>query len=227
MSVGGVTMTARDKIIQSAHDLFAKSGYENITIADIIKGASVSRGGFYHHFSSKEDILEAIIDDYLQELANAYKAILNREDINPKEALLEIFRAHHSYKIKQVDDWPQLKNLFNFKNNRMILLKMSDNFQALTCKCFEDIMVRGLTTGSFHCKYPRSLASLWTKQFMHLHRMVQKYVHEPKHYEEALREDIAFSQNLINGELQCVDQIDLEKVMNDYIYALKDKNAHY
>lgn len=53
---------AKEKIILSAESLFAKHGYESTSVNTIILNAMVSKGAFYHHFKSKEDLILAIID---------------------------------------------------------------------------------------------------------------------------------------------------------------------
>src|SRR5919106_5745331 len=52
----------RNELIDSAQALFFSKGYEATTVADIMERAGVSKGGFYHHFSAKEDLLEALAE---------------------------------------------------------------------------------------------------------------------------------------------------------------------
>ena len=47
----------KDKIISASWELFSRQGYDSTTIDDIISLAGISRGTFYHHFSSKEELL--------------------------------------------------------------------------------------------------------------------------------------------------------------------------
>lgn len=51
-------LQTKTKIFTCAVNLFAEDTYEKITIQDICKAADVSVGAFYHHFSSKADILD-------------------------------------------------------------------------------------------------------------------------------------------------------------------------
>ena len=52
----------RNELLDSAQDLFFSKGYEATTVADIMERAGVSKGGFYHHFTSKDDLLEALVE---------------------------------------------------------------------------------------------------------------------------------------------------------------------
>ena len=51
----------REAILDAAHALFMERGWEAVTIADVLEAASISKGGFYHHFAAKEDLLSGII----------------------------------------------------------------------------------------------------------------------------------------------------------------------
>jgi len=51
----------REKIIDTALKLFLEKGYDETTVLDIVDNlGGLTRGAFYHHFKSKEDVLEAI-----------------------------------------------------------------------------------------------------------------------------------------------------------------------
>ena len=56
-------MDTRALLIHAAQRLFATRGYDGTTVTSIIDEARVSKGAFYHHFGSKEDILNAVIED--------------------------------------------------------------------------------------------------------------------------------------------------------------------
>src|SRR5882762_4113860 len=46
----------RDKIVDVASTLFRKHGFDGIGVADIMKAAGLTHGGFYGHFDSKDDL---------------------------------------------------------------------------------------------------------------------------------------------------------------------------
>ena len=51
----------RDHIIKAADQLFYEKGYEHTSFADIAAAVQISRGNFYYHFKTKDEILEAVI----------------------------------------------------------------------------------------------------------------------------------------------------------------------
>ncbi|MFK0278669.1 TetR/AcrR family transcriptional regulator [Ensifer sp. NPDC090286] len=55
----------REKIVGVADDLFYRQGFEHTSFADIAERVKISRGNFYHHFKTKDDILDAVIQKRL------------------------------------------------------------------------------------------------------------------------------------------------------------------
>lgn len=53
--------TTKDAIVRAADDLFYRQGFESTSFADIAKVVGITRGNFYHHFKTKNDLLEAVI----------------------------------------------------------------------------------------------------------------------------------------------------------------------
>lgn len=57
----------RERIVSAADDLFYRRGFESTSFADVAGELGISRGNFYHHFRSKDDILSAVIAKRLAE----------------------------------------------------------------------------------------------------------------------------------------------------------------
>ncbi len=51
----------REQIVEAADDLFYRKGYEHTSFADIAAAVRISRGNFYYHFKTKDEILGAVI----------------------------------------------------------------------------------------------------------------------------------------------------------------------
>lgn len=57
----------RAKILETAEKLFYRKGYEATSIQDILDDLKMSKGGFYHHFESKLQLLDALCQGQMQE----------------------------------------------------------------------------------------------------------------------------------------------------------------
>ena len=59
--------TTRDNIVEAADRLFYRQGYEHTSFSDIADVVRISRGNFYYHFKTKDEILDAVIEARLAE----------------------------------------------------------------------------------------------------------------------------------------------------------------
>ncbi|MGQ9426420.1 TetR/AcrR family transcriptional regulator [Gilvimarinus sp. F26214L] len=54
--------STRNQIVQAADQLFYQKGFEHTSFADIAAQVNISRGNFYYHFRTKDEILDAVIE---------------------------------------------------------------------------------------------------------------------------------------------------------------------
>lgn len=66
--------TTHERIVEAADQLFYRQGYEHTSFADIADAVRISRGNFYHHFKTKDEILEAVIERRLLNTGNMLAA---------------------------------------------------------------------------------------------------------------------------------------------------------
>jgi AcrR family transcriptional regulator len=66
----------RSEIVAIAAQLFAAKGYANTTVREIADAAGILSGSLYHHFDSKESMIEALLRDFLERIDARYRAIL-------------------------------------------------------------------------------------------------------------------------------------------------------
>lgn len=61
----------RSALLAAAREEFGTRGYSETVIDDIVRRAEVTKGAFYHHFSSKEDLFREVLEDTKRELSRA------------------------------------------------------------------------------------------------------------------------------------------------------------
>ncbi|TCU31703.1 TetR/AcrR family transcriptional regulator [Rhizobium azibense] len=79
--------STRDLIVKEADVLFYQSGFEATSFADIAAAVGISRGNFYHHFKTKDDILDAVIA-HRMERTRAMLDSWQTENEGPRERIL-------------------------------------------------------------------------------------------------------------------------------------------
>ncbi|MDH7603600.1 MAG: helix-turn-helix domain-containing protein [Melioribacter sp.] len=57
-------MNTKDHILRTAFKLFLQKNYKEVTLRDIVRETGLSKGGFYHYFSSKEQLFMEVINTY-------------------------------------------------------------------------------------------------------------------------------------------------------------------
>ncbi|MTW84862.1 TetR family transcriptional regulator [Virgibacillus dakarensis] len=81
----------RSKIVQASLLLFEKHGYHGVTVNEIVEKAGASKGGFYHHFTSKDELLFVIHDTFIT-YALEKATIANETFVSPTEKLRAIIK---------------------------------------------------------------------------------------------------------------------------------------
>jgi len=82
----------RDRLLRAAIDVFARDGYANAGIDDIVAGAKVSRTSFYEFFATKEECLLAVIEHGMAGVFTALTQALDRR-LPPVQRVEETIRS--------------------------------------------------------------------------------------------------------------------------------------
>ena len=67
----------REVILREAAELFARQGVTATTVREIADAAGILSGSLYHHFTSKDEIVDAVLSTFLQELRRRYDDVLD------------------------------------------------------------------------------------------------------------------------------------------------------
>lgn len=77
-------------IMQHALEIFATKGFEGASVRDISKAANINISMISYYFGSKEKLLEAIVQEYTDEMRERLSAIAFSEATNPSEKMTQI-----------------------------------------------------------------------------------------------------------------------------------------
>nr|WP_246195415.1 TetR/AcrR family transcriptional regulator [Halopolyspora algeriensis] len=91
----------RAELLAIAADLFATSGFQGTTVREIADTAGILSGSLYHHFDSKDSMVDEILREFLEYQQKAYDDVL-RDSPDARTAIAELvrcsFRAIHRYR---------------------------------------------------------------------------------------------------------------------------------
>lgn len=85
-------MERQAELLGIAADLFAERGYVATTVRDIADAAGILSGSLYHHFDSKESMIDAILSSFIEQTLASYREVL-AEGHGPREAFEGLLRA--------------------------------------------------------------------------------------------------------------------------------------
>lgn len=148
----------RERILDAAQELFTEQGYEHTSIQNILdKLQNLSKGAIYHHFKSKQDILEALGERDFSQTQQFSAHIIDNSKLSAIEKLRAILRenlensAHIAINqglIPQLEDPMQLAQNLNFWQNDLTSI-------------FETIIREGNLDGTISCPQPHETASVF------------------------------------------------------------------
>lgn len=83
----------RNEILDAADELFFQKGFDGTSTNDILEKVGIARGTLYHHFKSKEDIMDALIERYRERLLDAAQEIAANKSIPVVERIIQVVMA--------------------------------------------------------------------------------------------------------------------------------------
>lgn len=145
-----------DEIINSAIDEFNEKGYENATMESIAKRANISKGGLYHHFKSKDDILFYVNNKICEPL---YAMIEEAKRLPyPDEIIIFYIKNYLSYWCKRKKEITFFfLSVTKILENNQYLSGLKEYYDYLI-DIFKDIYQRGIDSGIFISHNPKSSA---------------------------------------------------------------------
>lgn len=139
--------TRRDELLQLAATMFAERGLKATTVRDIADSAGILSGSLYHHFKSKEQMVEEVLRDFLDWLFERYQQILSTES-TPLDRLKGLFMTsfeaiehRHAQVVIYQDEAKRLSALDQFG--------FVDDRNREQRKMWVDLLHQGVADGSF------------------------------------------------------------------------------
>jgi AcrR family transcriptional regulator len=143
------------RILEISSQLFYKKGFEKTSIQDIVNALGMSKGAIYHHFKSKEEILERIGDTFKGE-EEWYHRILNDHSLTGLQKLYYFFYYALSNEEKQHRD--QLY-LLNIRDPQVIAMSLENSMNTASVY-LSAFLEEGRRDGSMSVKHPYETAQV-------------------------------------------------------------------
>lgn len=147
----------QERIVDASVKLFIEKGYEQTTIQDILDALNLSKGGLYHHFKSKEEILEAVKQKRAQYAADMLHGFIqNTEAENAKEKLQKIL-----CKLGTSTETHMFDTVLSQANNPHFVIGALQNAVNQDAPVIAEIIEAGVKDGSLQTTQPDLCAEIF------------------------------------------------------------------
>jgi len=150
----------RGIILEKAHSFFSEKGYEITSINDIISSLGISKGAFYHYFKSKDDVLDAIIMDYVVEVVEMLNHIANAPSLNALDKYWKMFTETQVMRKQNSKRFLFLAKMFQGEKNLLFQYRYTEKILELTKPPFILVLNQGVKEGLFRINDPEETAEL-------------------------------------------------------------------
>jgi AcrR family transcriptional regulator len=135
------------ELLAIAADLFADRGYVATTVRDIADEAGILSGSLYHHFDSKESMIDEILSTFIDQTLSSYEGVI-AEGKGPKETFEGLVRT-------SLESMVDSRSAILIYQNEARFLAAEPRFSYLTAahrkfeKIWTDVLKKGVKSGEF------------------------------------------------------------------------------
>lgn len=151
----------REAILDAAQALFMARGSDAVTIADVLAAAGISKGGFYHHFTAKEDLLTGIVARMTAEALAVAEAARVQTSGNALERLNAFLARSVRWKAEHAAETRFLAEVMLRPDNDILFQRIMAATSDAVVPVLEDMIADGVREGVFDAADPRVTAEIF------------------------------------------------------------------
>jgi AcrR family transcriptional regulator len=149
-----------NEFLDAAQRLFMEKGYDDTPISAIIDAVGVSKGAFYHYFSSKEELLDAISERTAQAGKGIMNAIADDTVLTAREKLNRVFASSMAFKARNRGVILTLLKVMYDDRNLRLRKRMEKRSLEVNAPIIARILAQGKIEGTFDLDDPYESAAL-------------------------------------------------------------------
>lgn len=174
----------KQEIIESAKQLFFEKGIANTSMIEIAAANGVAKGLVYYYFSSKDDLVNEVINTIVEEVNQKLEEIIaSKFDFHEKlSRILDVY--FHS-----IAEHPSIKNLSPGQSE--IYLRLKERLSEAACLPALQLVQEGMTTGILKLKYPEYIVKIIIKGIGDIYA---EGVTDPHIHKEIIQQMLGLSQ---------------------------------
>jgi AcrR family transcriptional regulator len=142
----------RRTILEAALGLLAREGYAGMTTASVARTAGVAEPILYRHFSSKQVMLRALLDEVVRRMMAAFQELIEGE-VDPVAALRKICLGYPDLSRRYREEFRIINQTLvhvNDRKTRLLLVRHYESYHAF----LQNLIERGQQNGTLRSEIP-------------------------------------------------------------------------
>ncbi len=157
----------RQELIEAARDLFLTQGYDQTLVSDIVGRIGVAQGLFYYYFSSKQDILLAVTDQFIEARVSDLAAKLRDNTVPPLTRIQNLVQVISAF-LHEIDHfYPRRVKGMTSEMHTMIHNHVMDVMEPFAAQ----VLTLGNAEGVLDAPYPAHMARFLLSGFVGVESM--------------------------------------------------------
>jgi AcrR family transcriptional regulator len=150
----------RNEILNVAQRLIYTTGFEQMSVQDILDELKISKGAFYHYFDSKMSLLDELVERMMDEAIQVLQPIVDADDLPAVEKLQLYFAAGSRWKVARKSFMLDLMRVWYTDSNTLVRHKQETAAIQRIAPMLAEIVRQGITEGAFTTSYPDQIGSM-------------------------------------------------------------------
>ncbi len=189
----------RSELIAAAQTLFYSKGYERTSVSDIVKAVGVAQGTFYYYFDSKAAVLQAMVDEMVEQGSAFFRAIVSDPTLTAIPKWQQAIQLTTGWKLERKEQMLTINRMLAMDEN--VLLRhtlLSEQTKAVAAE-LAPIIVQGVDEGVFDVALVPETAGLVMALIFSLSDTMSDLILDPDPGEEQLGETMRHLESVQTG----------------------------
>lgn len=215
----------KTELLDIAQKLFYEKGYEKTTIEDIIKVAEISKGAFYHHFVSQEDLLNCLVRRISDQIVVEMRKVFEDPSIGVTQKLRKAVVTGRNIKVSHKKLLKTMLKVMYSDENLVLRYKLNATFIETIVPLYASLIEQGVKEGLFTTPSPAFTAKMMIVMGIGLQEMIWKFfadIDEKPDNIIILNEQYNLYQNSVE-RLLGVPEGSLEFIKQEDIHAFREE----
>ena len=146
----------RAQLVAAATEAFARQGVAATSVADIVRAAGVAQGTFYLYFTSKDDVILAVVAGVAETMLTSLQGRLDTAEMPAKRRLRAFGRLLGD--LARDGELSDVTDVIHRAENRTLHDRFAEHLLPRLLPLMEQLVADGVTDGSFRVADPRAAA---------------------------------------------------------------------